>query len=185
MKVEIPNVQETGALGAAAIAMVGTGDYPDIVSAISHFDNDIRHFEPQLSKTHYYQKNMPATKSWWPYLKQWRNQKMPSKPRLQIALDSPNLANALEHAEKVSQFVEVIEVGTILAFSEGMEVVKTLRLKYPNYILVCDMKITDASKILTEIAARNGANWVTVVLRRILPFVLQKKPWIGMTEKYK
>ena len=87
---------------------------------------------------------------------------MPSKPRLQIALDSPNLANAIEHAEKVSQFVEVIEVGTILAFSEGMEAVKTLRLKYPNHILVCDMKITDASKILTEIAARNGANWVTV-----------------------
>lgn len=56
MKVEIPNVQETGALGAAAIAMVGAGDYADVVSAISHFESDIRHFEPQLSKTHYYQK---------------------------------------------------------------------------------------------------------------------------------
>ena len=43
-------------MGAATIAMVGAGDYADVVSAISHFESDIRHFEPQLSKTHYYQK---------------------------------------------------------------------------------------------------------------------------------
>ena len=87
-------------------------------------------------------------------------------PLLQIALDSPNLANALEHADRVRQFVDVIEVGTILAFSEGMEAVKTLGLKYPNHILVCDKKITDASKILT-----GAAKWGDLGKESVLHFI--------------
>jgi 3-dehydro-L-gulonate-6-phosphate decarboxylase len=85
-----------------------------------------------------------------------------TKPLLQIALDATTLDVALESAAKVSSFVDVIEVGTILAFAAGVSSIRKLRSLYPNHIIVCDMKITDASLILTRMALENGANWVTV-----------------------
>jgi 3-dehydro-L-gulonate-6-phosphate decarboxylase len=85
-----------------------------------------------------------------------------TKPLLQIALDATDIDSALASVEKVADKVNVIEVGTILAFSHGVNAVSILRNRYPEHILVCDMKITDASAILTRLALEAGANWVTV-----------------------
>ncbi|MEQ5400391.1 3-keto-L-gulonate-6-phosphate decarboxylase UlaD [Providencia rettgeri] len=85
-----------------------------------------------------------------------------TKPLIQIALDQTNLPAALEVAENVHTFVDIIEVGTILAFAEGMNAVATLRQKYRNHILVCDMKTTDGGAILSKMAFEAGADWITV-----------------------
>ncbi|MGX9415732.1 3-keto-L-gulonate-6-phosphate decarboxylase UlaD [Vibrio sp. WJH972] len=85
-----------------------------------------------------------------------------TKPLLQIALDTPDLDTALATAKKVSGFVDVIEAGTILAFGAGVQSVRELRQRYPDHTIVCDMKITDASAILTRIALEAGADWITV-----------------------
>lgn len=85
-----------------------------------------------------------------------------TKPLIQIALDQTNLPAALEVAENVHTFVDIIEVGTILAFAEGMKAVSTLRQKYPNHIIVCDMKTTDGGAILSRMAFEAGADWITV-----------------------
>ncbi|RIY32312.1 3-keto-L-gulonate-6-phosphate decarboxylase [Psittacicella melopsittaci] len=87
---------------------------------------------------------------------------MSQKPLLQIALDSLNLETALDTAKKVSTFVDIIEVGTILAFAEGMKAVEVLRKEYPDHILACDLKTTDGGKILAEMAFKAGADWLTV-----------------------
>lgn len=84
------------------------------------------------------------------------------KPLLQIALDATNIQKAMDSVDNVAAYVDVIEVGTILAFAEGVGSVALLRAKYPKHIIVCDMKITDASAILTKMALKAGANWVTV-----------------------
>ncbi|WP_033577640.1 3-keto-L-gulonate-6-phosphate decarboxylase UlaD [Dickeya chrysanthemi] len=85
-----------------------------------------------------------------------------TKPMLQIALDSTDLSTAVEIAERVVGFVDIIEVGTILAFAEGMAAVRTLRERHPNHIIVCDMKTTDGGAILARMAFSAGANWITV-----------------------
>ncbi|OCG19236.1 3-keto-L-gulonate-6-phosphate decarboxylase [Gilliamella sp. App6-5] len=85
-----------------------------------------------------------------------------STPKLQIALDQTELAPALDVAKNVAGFVEIIEVGTILAFGAGMQSVKRLRELYPNHILVCDLKTTDGGAILAKMAFSAGANWLTV-----------------------
>lgn len=81
---------------------------------------------------------------------------------LQIALDATDLTTAATVAGNVSDFVEVIEVGTILAFAEGMIAVETMRKNHPDHIIVCDMKVTDGGAILARMAFEAGANWVTV-----------------------
>ncbi|MGB5444662.1 MAG: 3-keto-L-gulonate-6-phosphate decarboxylase UlaD [Psychromonas sp.] len=85
-----------------------------------------------------------------------------TKPLLQIALDATDIETALSSVADVAPYVDVIEVGTILAFAHGVNSVAILREKYPDHIIVCDMKITDASSILTSLALQAGANWVTV-----------------------
>lgn len=85
-----------------------------------------------------------------------------TRPLLQMALDATTIESALKSVELVAKDLDVIEVGTILAFSYGVDSVAVLREKYPDHIIVCDMKITDASAILTRLAMQAGANWVTV-----------------------
>ena len=85
-----------------------------------------------------------------------------SKPLLQMALDATNINTALLSVEHVAEKLDVIEVGTILAFAHGVDSVRILREKYPNHIIVCDMKVTDASAILAKLAMEAGANWLTV-----------------------
>ena len=85
-----------------------------------------------------------------------------TKPMLQIALDQTRLAEAIAVAENIHDFVDVIEIGTILAFAEGMNAVSTLRANHPEHILVCDMKTTDGGAILARMAFSAGADWLTV-----------------------
>jgi len=85
-----------------------------------------------------------------------------TKPMLQIALDQTDLKSAIEVANNVESYVDIIEVGTILAFAEGMTAVKTLRKNHPNHILVCDLKTTDGGAILAKMVFESGANWLTV-----------------------
>ncbi len=85
-----------------------------------------------------------------------------TKPMLQIALDQTRLAKAIAVAENIHDFVDVIEIGTILAFAEGMNAVSTLRANHPEHILVCDMKTTDGGAILARMAFSAGADWLTV-----------------------
>ncbi|MDP9501055.1 3-keto-L-gulonate-6-phosphate decarboxylase UlaD [Bisgaard Taxon 45] len=85
-----------------------------------------------------------------------------SKPLLQIALDSLNLEKALSDAKQAESMVDIIEVGTILSFAEGMKAVSTLRALHPHHILVCDLKTTDGGAILAKMAFEAGADWLTV-----------------------
>lgn len=85
-----------------------------------------------------------------------------TKPLLQIALDATDIQTAMASVENIADYVDVIEIGTILAFAHGVKSVNLLREKYPQHVIVCDMKITDASAILTKMALAAGANWVTV-----------------------
>jgi L-xylulokinase len=55
MPIEIPDIQETGALGAALVSMVGAGQYPSLVEAIRSFDIGVKTITPNLDNTPHYQ----------------------------------------------------------------------------------------------------------------------------------
>ncbi len=85
-----------------------------------------------------------------------------SKPMLQIALDQTDLTTAISVAKNVENYVDIIEIGTILAFAEGMNAVKQLKQNHPQHIIVCDLKTTDGGAILANMAFEAGTNWLTV-----------------------
>ncbi|MCL4333449.1 MAG: orotidine 5'-phosphate decarboxylase [Candidatus Thermoplasmatota archaeon] len=86
------------------------------------------------------------------------------EPVLQVALDFENLHRALQVAkEAVEGGADWIEVGTPLIKSEGMQAIREIKRNFPNKIVVADMKTADVGGFETELAAKSGAQIVTIL----------------------
>src|SRR5213082_1019878 len=86
------------------------------------------------------------------------------EPVLQVALDHMHLKRALlAAAEAVQGGADWLEAGTPLIKSEGMEVVRQLKKSVPGTTIVADLKTMDTGAFEVEIAAKAGADVVTVM----------------------
>jgi len=89
---------------------------------------------------------------------------MPEEPILQVALDFENLHRALQVAkEAVEGGADWIEVGTPLIKSEGMNAIREIKKAFPNKVIIADMKTADVGGFETELAAKSGAQIVTIL----------------------
>jgi 3-hexulose-6-phosphate synthase len=85
------------------------------------------------------------------------------KPRLQLALDFETLDDALAISRKVAPFVDILEVGTPLIKSEGVQAIKTLKDSHPDKLICADLKTADAGYLEVKMAAKAKADIVTVL----------------------
>ena len=86
------------------------------------------------------------------------------EPVLQVALDHMHLKRALLAAkEAVEGGADWIEAGTPLVKSEGMEAVRAFRKAFPGRTIVADLKTMDTGAFEVEIAAKAGADVITVM----------------------
>ncbi len=83
--------------------------------------------------------------------------------KLQLALDTPDLAHELELAVKVAAHVDLIEAGTPLLIREGIRAVRELRRRHRGRPIVADIKVIDAGDPIAELAFAAGAKVVTVL----------------------
>jgi len=83
--------------------------------------------------------------------------------KLQLALDSSNSQEAKRILEKVSDLVDIVEVGTPLLMKEGVKVVTEIKAAYPQLEVLADLKIMDAGDIEAGIGFEAGADIVTVL----------------------
>src|SRR5881409_1601557 len=85
-------------------------------------------------------------------------------PVLQVALDFMHAKRAIQAAkEAVEGGADWIEAGTPLIKSEGVEVLRELRRTFPGRTLVADLKTMDTGAFEVEIAAKAGADVITVM----------------------
>lgn len=83
---------------------------------------------------------------------------MPMPPILQVALDFLDLPRALTVAEEALKGgVDWIEAGTPLIKSEGLEAVRQMKRRWPDAVIVADLKTMDAGRFEMESAAKAGA----------------------------
>jgi len=86
------------------------------------------------------------------------------KPVIQVALDLVNGDRALTiAADAVKGGADWIEAGTPLIKSEGMEIVRQLKKRFPSHTIVADMKTIDVGGAEVEIAAKSGADVVVIL----------------------
>ena len=83
--------------------------------------------------------------------------------KLQIALDLLSVDDALTLLGKVSQYVDIIELGTPLIKQEGLSAVTKIKAAYPDKIVFADMKTMDAGELEADMAFKAGADLMTVL----------------------
>ena len=86
------------------------------------------------------------------------------RPVLQLALDFVDLPRALQVAEEsLAGGADWLEVGTPLIKSEGLEAIRQIKSRWPDKVIVADMKTMDAGRAEVECAAKAGARVVGVL----------------------
>jgi 3-hexulose-6-phosphate synthase len=79
--------------------------------------------------------------------------------KLQVALDFAEIETALNVANVVSPWVDILEAGTPLIKSVGLEVVRQLRKEFPEKLIYADMKSTDVGAFEADLAFKAGADF--------------------------
>lgn len=85
------------------------------------------------------------------------------RPRLQVAVDNPDLVHALSALNRAEPAVDIIECGTILIISEGLRAVRTIRSLYPDRTILADVRIAEAGSLISHHCFEAGADWVSCV----------------------
>jgi 3-hexulose-6-phosphate synthase len=83
--------------------------------------------------------------------------------KLQVALDVLDLPSALTLANQVSEYVDILELGTPLVKSAGIAAVTAIKAAHPDKQVFADLKTADAGELEAELAFEAGADLVTVM----------------------
>jgi 3-hexulose-6-phosphate synthase/6-phospho-3-hexuloisomerase len=86
---------------------------------------------------------------------------------LQVALDLLELKRALQIAqEAIDGGADWIEVGTPLIKSEGMSSIRAMRDRFPDSVIVADMKIADTGTLEVEMAVYSRMQMMRLLKRQ-------------------
>ncbi len=83
--------------------------------------------------------------------------------KLQLAVDTFSLEEALEFLEEASSDIDIVEVGTPLLYRSGLEAVRRIRAAFPKLYILCDGKIMDAGAYESKEQFEAGADCVSVL----------------------
>lgn len=83
-------------------------------------------------------------------------------PLLQLAIDLVNAERAMDIARRAGGYFELLEAGTPLIKSAGIEIIKRLKKEFPQKLIFADLKIMDAGSLEASIAFDAGADMISV-----------------------
>ncbi|MEQ1529647.1 MAG: orotidine 5'-phosphate decarboxylase / HUMPS family protein, partial [Methylococcales bacterium] len=85
------------------------------------------------------------------------------KPLIQLALDSLDFDQTIKLAEQAAPYVDIFEIGTPCIKFNGIELVRTLKEKFPDKLLLVDLKTMDAGEYEATPFYAAGADLCTVL----------------------
>jgi len=81
----------------------------------------------------------------------------------QMALDSLDFDATVALAEKVAPHVDILEIGTPCIKHNGIKLLETLRAKFPDNLILVDLKTMDAGEYEAEPFYKAGGDICTVL----------------------
>ena len=100
---------------------------------------------------------------------------------LQLAIDLLNKEEAAKLAQKVEEYVDIVEIGTPIVINEGLPAVQHLNENINNAKVLADLNIMDAADYEVSQAVKYGADIVTILgLLKMLQLKQQLKKRINM-----
>lgn len=82
---------------------------------------------------------------------------------LQLAIDLLNKEEATKLANKVKDYVDIVEIGTPIVINEGLPAVQHLNDNIDSVKVLADLKIMDAADYEVSQAVKFGADIVTIL----------------------
>ena len=86
-----------------------------------------------------------------------------ARPLIQMALDSLDFNQTVALADQVAPYVDIFEIGTPCIKYNGINLVKELRQRYPEKLLLVDLKTMDAGEYEAGAFYAAGADICTVL----------------------
>ena len=83
--------------------------------------------------------------------------------KLQLALDTVDLAEARRIVDELQDLIDIVEIGTPCIFKEGVKAVREIKKAHPTLEVLADLKIMDAGDYEARLAYDAGADIVTVL----------------------
>lgn len=83
--------------------------------------------------------------------------------KLQVALDRVSYDECFDILGQVNTSIDIIEVGTGVIKEYGLSIVRDIKNKYPEKMVLADVKICDAGKSESLKAFEYGADIITVM----------------------
>ena len=84
-------------------------------------------------------------------------------PLIQMALDSLDFDATIALASKVAPYVDILEIGTPCIKANGLPLVRALKEKFPDKLLLVDLKTMDAGEYEATPFYAAGADICTVL----------------------
>ncbi|MGZ8189995.1 MAG: bifunctional 3-hexulose-6-phosphate synthase/6-phospho-3-hexuloisomerase [Methylococcaceae bacterium] len=86
-----------------------------------------------------------------------------ARPLIQLALDSLDFDQTISLAEQTAPHIDIFEIGTPCIKHNGIELVKELKARFPNKLLLVDLKTMDAGEYEATPFYAAGADICTVL----------------------
>lgn len=83
--------------------------------------------------------------------------------KLQLALDTCTLPEAVALVKDIRYAIDIVEIGTPFLLEEGLHAVREMKRLFPDLEIFADTKIMDAGKLEAEGSFRAGADYVSVL----------------------
>lgn len=83
--------------------------------------------------------------------------------KFQISFDMTDLDKAIEIAHHVAPHVDILEVGTLLIYKNGIRAVERFKEEFPKKTILADVKIVDRGKEAVTLVANTKIDWITVM----------------------
>jgi 3-hexulose-6-phosphate synthase len=84
-------------------------------------------------------------------------------PLIQVAIDALDFNASVALAEQVAPYVDIFEIGTPCIKHNGIELVKELRARFPEKLILVDLKTMDAGEYEATPFYAAGADICTVL----------------------
>lgn len=83
--------------------------------------------------------------------------------KLQVAVDRVSIERAIEIINEVEEYADIVEIGTSLIKDFGLESVRRIKNKFPNKMILADIKTVDEAEYEFEAVYNAGADIATVL----------------------
>ena len=83
--------------------------------------------------------------------------------KLHFTYNLPDLAQALKIAEQTAECADILGVGSLLLFKEGVKAVSAFRAAYPNKIIFVEANLVEKAEQAVTMFAQAGANYISML----------------------